>query len=1226
MGRWLERVGHGVGALALPVVLAVTATAGAAGIPVYHDPPDIKPLTHAPALAPLPTPPAIPLAQSGTFPDVLVDDAGTAHIVWNDGRGDADDATMYCRLKRGATSCDGPPVQLLWNKSYGNGDSPAFNVDNQGPRILQVGDQLVVLSQRYPTGSEKPDGTSSSNTVLAWTSSDGGQTWTEPAIQGRWALGQVGLVPSGDELRIVNLGEDPLCPGMCVEEYRSGEYNGAGTDLATGKDQAYYATLAVTNGIPTGAWGDLSNQIFLRRWNGTGSLMDAGAWTQSPPVPGNEPSLAGGRAGLWLMHRAAPGPSAQRQPFVVRSIADRGGTLVPGAPTTVSTTDDVMFGRLAQDADGRLLTAWEQRQGRAPGVRLRTTDRPATAPVRSAPGAAARTSRAAKPAPVPAGSDALSPGAFGPAQTLIAGAENGQIALAATGDGGGFAVVNHTGGINAAGQIVATAFGAPGATNKPGLGQLPGGAATGKRCDTVAFGSFDIKAPSCLYHGLGANATKFTTGAEVDLFGLKLIPDVGSKLVIDPKALRLDVIGQLTVLVRTPVVGDVVLWHGKLNVDLSAARPGTILFDFPIGEYAANILGFPLGADIKVRLEKDGVHIPMSLQLPPALLGASAQTEFVADREGGLHLNSLHLHLGPVPLGAASLDKFDLVYEPSQQVWQGDGQLTIAGFGSIAASATFKMGAFNGATIDINPKPPVVIGPFVYLLEAGGGFTVDPLHIEVQGTVGGGGAIENEAPVKVHGKLTADFPRTGPGQFALTGDVSLFDFQLAIGQLRYQTDGYADFHVDLHQDFAVLTLNGVFDGFIDATTGDAAAGFSGSVCINFGWPCLAGASLSGAVSSKGLAVCGGASIGDFGGAFPQGPDGKPLVPPDITKGGGFSIGVKFPLKDLDDAGKAIASAGLFGPVVGAAIVLDHIRTPCHTDDYHVPPPRPRQAGGGVNLSVNVPGGTPSQTILVSGTDGLPAVDLVSGVTTIPGATADQRAIKSPGGLSLAVPDANAVLFVLDAPKAGTWTVTPRAGSPGVKEIKQSSGYRVATPKATVRTRGRLHSLAYRIGDLGDGQSVRFVESGAFGSRVVGTATRAAGTVALPAGTLAAGPRTITAEIQKDGMTTDKKVVARYVAARPPVPRAVTGLKVVRHGTTFTVTWRRAAAGAARQQVKLTGAHGTRLLTLVGATSRAARFSGVRADERVTVEVVGLTKLMVRGAAVRTVSHGTRRTR
>ncbi len=1213
MGRSPATRGLRAGAIALVTAALVPAAAQAAKVPSYRFPADVEVVRKAPAKAPLPLPPAIALATSGTFPDALVDAAGTAHIVWNDGRGDDADAAVYCRLKRGAPACDGPPIPLLWNKTYGPGDSPAFNIDNEGPKIVRIGDQLVVFSHRYPTGSEKPDGSgTSSQTVVAWSSTDGGTTWSDASIVGRWALGQMGVVGAGDKQRIVNLAQDPLCPGMCVEEFRSGEYSGAAANLATGPDQAYDATLAVTDGLPTGAWGNLLHQITLRRWTGNGSLVDPGTWTQSPPLPGDEPSLAGGPGGLWLMHRAAPAGTG-RQPLVVRPVAREGDTLTPGAPTTISTTQDNKFGRLAQDATGNLLAAWEQRDGPSPGVRLRAGER-------------APTGAPAPPRATRAAGDDLSPaGILGPARRLIAGSDNGQIALAAAEDGGGFAVLNHTGGINQPGQIVATGFGTPDATKKLGLGRLPGTAATGKRCDTVDFGSFDVRARGCFYNGLGADSRKVSTSGEVDLFGLKIIPDVGSTLIIDPAALQLHVVGQVRVLVRAPVVGDVTLWHGKLDVDLKAARPGSVLFDFPVGDYAANILGFSPAANIKVVLQKDGVHIPMSLKLPPAFFGASASTEFVADREDGLKLTSLHLHLGPVPLGAASLDEFDLLYEPGIESWRGKGAVTVAGFGGIEATAAFKRGAFDEATIAFSPNPPVTIGPFVYLLRADGGFRVDPLHIEIGARIGGGAAVDGKSPVIVNGKATADFPQGRPGQFAILGDVSLLGFDIAEGRLRYQTDGYADFAVDVHQDFAVLDLNGHFDGFVDAAAGDAAARFNGSVCLSFGFPCIAGASLSGSVSKRGLAICGGASVGDFGSAVPKDPlTGRPVLPPDATKGDSVSAGVVFtPLESLRNASATIAAAGLAAPIVGAAIVADHLRLPCHAEALSVPPPRPRAAGGAAGRAVDVSGGLPTKTVYVRSDEGMPSVDLVNGDTRMTGPTAGQGGLRQPGGVALPLPDAHAVAFVLDKPAAGTWTVVPREGSPAIAEIRQADGYRAAAPTATVRTAGRRRSLGYRIKDLGSGQSVTFIESGSYGSRTLGTATRAAGTLPLPASGLPGGRRTITAETVKDGVVTDRKVVARYVAPRPPGPAAVTGLRVLRRGTTLTASWRRASAGAARQLVRVTGVRGTRLLVLVGAKARSARFAGVRADERVTVEVTGLTRTMGRGRTVRTISAGSR---
>ncbi|WP_354701531.1 hypothetical protein [Paraconexibacter sp. AEG42_29] len=1219
----IGRVGRRGAAALLPALIAGLAsplgTAGAA-VPTYKDPPTIVAPTRAPQQQPPPTPPAVPLSTGGVFPDTLIDEAGTAHIIWTEGRGADADATVYCRLKRGTSSCDGAPVQLLWNKEYGPGDGPELNIDDLGPKIIRIGDQLVVLSHRYPTGSTKPDGTTSSDTVVAWVSSDGGQTWSDPSIVGRYQLGELGLIGTGDGVSILNFGNDPLCPGTCVEDLRSGEYSGAGGNLETGPGQGYHATMAVTKGIPTVAFADLQNQIFLRRWNGAGSAADPANWSVSAAVPGDEPSLAGGPAGVYMLSKAPSAPAGQRPPLVIRPVVDAAGGLAAGAATTVSTSDDVKYGRLAQDDQGRLLASWQQKEGAKPGVRLRVSD--TTAPPASGARAALRQKQ---PAALPVGSDVVPAGIFGPAQTLLAGRDAGQIALAAARDGGGFAVMNRTGGVNQVGEIVATGFGTSVPTGLPGIADIPGGGTpTGKSCETIDFGSFDIKGLTCLYHGTGADAKKVSTRGEVDLFGLKFIPDVGSTLIIDPTKLRIDVVGQVKVLVRAPVIGDVVLWHGKLNVDLSAARPGSVLFDFPIGEYAANILGFSPAANIKVRLEKDGVHIPMSLKLPPAFFGASASTEFVADRATGLRLTSLRLKLGPVPLGAATLENFDLSYNPAQELWKGDGALSIAGAGRIAANTEFKAGQFNGATIKFDPDPPILIGPFVYLLRAGGGFTVDPLHIEVEGSVGGGAAIAGKSPVRVDGKLTADFPRDGPGKFAINGSVKLLDFEIATGRLRYQTDGYADFLVETRQDFAVLTLNGMFDGFVDGTTGDAAASFNGQACINFGVGCLVGAGLSGAVSSKGLAICGNASLGDLGDTIPKGPDGQPIVPPNATKGGGISMGVQFTLEGLKDAVSTLAATPPIAvPFVGAGIVLAHTHIPCHTGDFRVPPPRPRQVGAGVDLNVNVAGGLPSQTILVTGEEGLPAVDLVSGGTTLTGATAEQRGVQTPAGTSIAIPNANAVLFVLSAPKAGTWTVTPRAGSPAVKSIQLSDGYRVARPTGVVRKAGRLRSLAYRVADLAAGQQVRFVETGTFGTRILGSATRPAGTLRLPAGALPGGPRTITAEIMKDGLTTDRKVVARYVAPRPPGPAAVSGLAVIRKGTTLTVTWRRASLGAARQLVKLTGAKGTRLLSLVGPTTRVARFSGVRADERVTVEVAGVTRTNVRGTVQRKVSAGAR---
>ena len=112
-----------------------------------------------------------------------MDNAGTAHIVWNQDGGDSPDQLRYCRLKRGATACDNPPASIAPDQP-GPFNSPAFNDDIAGPRILTIADGLIFLTHRYPNIVPKPDGTETDRTTYLYTSTDGGQTITGPAIVG----------------------------------------------------------------------------------------------------------------------------------------------------------------------------------------------------------------------------------------------------------------------------------------------------------------------------------------------------------------------------------------------------------------------------------------------------------------------------------------------------------------------------------------------------------------------------------------------------------------------------------------------------------------------------------------------------------------------------------------------------------------------------------------------------------------------------------------------------------------------------------------------------------------------------------------------------------------------------------------------------------------------------------------------------------------------------------
>ena len=1150
--------------VAASLVALLAPPADARRTPVYNDPPTYHGPKHSPGTKPPKPPPKGPVVQlssAGTFPDVLVDEAGTSHIVWNEGRGDDSDATRYCRLPRGATHCDGDPATLTWDKGYGSGDSPQFNTDNLGPKVVRVGDQLVILSQRYPTGASRPDGSQGSSNVIAWTSQDGGRNWNGPAIVARHNLGDLVVVGPDEDPTIVNFGVDPLCDapgpsGMCVQAIKSGQYAKDDHNFSTDSDENYNPTMALgPDGFPVLAVTDLSGRILVRRWKGGGDVADPGNWSTSPKFAGMESELAGGPAGTYLLERPSFG-----KPLEVRKLATRAdGTATPEGASAVSGAR-AQFGELAEDPAGRLLATW---QDGAKGVQLRTALPP---------------SAGKKPK-------------FAAAQTLIPGAGNGQLAIDATADGGGFVALNHTGGVNAEGVIEAVGYGPQTKTGKPGIADLPGGgrASSSTTCQKVKFGSFSVDASQgCFLNGKGKNRNVVVTGGEVNVDGVRIVPDDGTKLVIDPVKLRLDTTGGAArVIVSAPGVGDVVLWHGELHRDLSGVRPGASLFEFPAGDFNPDVFGFPIPGNIPVRLERDGVHIPVDLELPKAFGGFSGHAELIADKQRGLHIDSLHIHIGPVPLGALVIDHIDLDYAGASDTWDGDGAVTVLPGGQLQAHATFVMGDFKGASIFFTPNPAIVIGPFVYLLKIGGEFMTDPVHIGASALIGAGAAVNGTSPVNVDGKFEMTFPANGPAEFKMSGSVNVFMFGIGDGFLRFFTDGYADFGGHTGLSFGPLSVDANMAGFVDAPTGKFGANLDGTVklCLKIGpfRPC-AGAGADVALSNAGFAACARLKLPD-----------PPAGPGDLTGG------IEYPWADFDPS-------VLVSPLLATKSLLEHARIPCSTSKFKVVPPRARVARAGGGVSVSVAGGLPSETLLVEGDGGTPNVTV-----TGPGGASFSSDAPGAAGYVASLEGVDAAYVVLTKPAAGDWTVTPNDGSVAVKRVQQSTGYVPATVKAHLGGKGRKRTVAYRVANGGNGQRIEFVEKGAFGTHVLGRASGAHGTLRFKPADAKGGKRTVTAMVQHDGMVTDRKRVGTYVAPGPVRPHAVRRLRAKRARTTVTVSWR-GVAGAGRYAIKLRGSHGTQVGRLVSSRTHTVKFKHVRIDERELVQVRAVSRLGRIGSA------------
>ena len=1154
---------HALPALLL-LLLALAPAADAARRPQYNDPPSYQGPRRAPATRPAPEPangPTVTLSGLGRYPDLLVDEAGTAHIAWTENRGDdAPDVARYCRLKRGATACD-TEATLQWEKSYDTGDFPGANQDNGGPRIVRVGEQLVIFSKRYPTIGEKPDGASSS-TTLAWTSEDGGTSWRGPAIVGKRDLGNLVVVGPAEDPTILNFGFDPLCeaPGpsnACIQAYKSAQYSRDSGNLTTDRDENYSATMALDETrLPVAAVSDLARNVLVRRWSGNGSPLDPAQWSANK-FPGNDSELAGGPAGAFLLSR--PGFSG---PFEVKKLNRQpDGTMTPGLPVKVTDDDGSALGELAQDPAGRLHAAWSNTSFGAPGVKLRST----TAAAGANPD-------------------------FAPTKTLSDGMANGQLTLDAAADGGGFVGFNHTGGVVNEGEVRAVGFGQQASTGQLGLGDLPPGSGSiDESCRRARFGSFTVDAAEgCFLNGTGANRDVVVTAGEVQIQGLRIIPDPDCKLVIDHKRLRIDTIGGYAkVLVTAPGAGDVVLWHGPIHRDLSSARPGSNLFEFPAAEYPdAEIFGFDIPSNIPVRLENDGVHIPIEVTLPKAFGGFTGKAELVSDSQRGLHPDSLTIHIGPLPIGALVVESMDLFYTGGN-VWGGPAAVSVLGKGRIDLTARFVEGDFKGATASYTPGAPITIGPFVDLRRFGGGFFIDDTRLAANALVGAGAPIRGEPPITNDGDFTMLFPAGGPGKFAMTGDLKVVIFGVPQGTLKFSTDSYAEFGGQTHFDAGPLFVDAVMDGFVDDKTGQFGATLTGDIKVCFsidGSPEFCpGVGANAALSSVGFAACAEAEFD------PPGP-----VEP-IKQTGGFAY-----RWDQFDGGFGSALTSNF---------LTAIRTPCSTEGFTVPRPQAKKAQAGGGTVVSVPAGVPSYTIALEGDGGVPRVAVAG-----PNGFAFNSDDVSPAAYMVKPRGMNAGYVVLNRPAAGNYTITPLDGSPAIKQTLVSSGFTPATlAGAKLGGRGRSRSIAYRIRNLGHGQRVTFIETGRFGTGIIGSVAKSRGTLRFKPADARGGRREVIALVEQEGFVTERKRVGFYTAPGPVRPRAVSRLRARRRGTSVTVSWKR-VPGASRYVVKLRGRRGTGTARFVAGRARSVKIPAVRKDDRITVEVRAVSSKLRLGAA------------
>src|SRR4051794_25866979 len=508
-------------------LLATLGTAAPAAASHVYRSPGYKGTRRIPHTLPAPIPTPIQLGV-GEKPQVLVDAAGTAHIIWNESRGNDADAIHYCRLKRGATGCDVSQL-LVPDGPTGPGGGPQYNSEYGTPRIFAVGNQVAIVTHRYPDPFSTPGGGTSDRSTWLFVSNDGGANFDPGVLAGNNEdTGEPTVFGPPDTQRI-GLISDTETAGTLFQEITGAKYETRTANL--GNDGVSTSLAPVGNSV-VAALNDLSEQIHVRQWSGQGDIYDTANWSEAT-VPGDDPRLAGGPRGTFLMSRPVAG-SGDRS-YDVRPVGAAGTTF--GAPHVLKGTSGAGVRDIFEDDSGRLLATY----------RLNATV-PELMQTSSADG-----KTWSKPLVLrKVGGD-----------TDIARTD-----MAAAADGGGFTVDQETPNLSE-GPINAVAFGNQAATGKPGLGNEPGGAAPPDvvdKCARVEFAAVDIQLPEgCLLGVKGKPDVKVAEGT-FKLNGLEIVPDAGSKILLNARAHTIDTVGKVRVELNAPDVPTIVLYHDELHI------------------------------------------------------------------------------------------------------------------------------------------------------------------------------------------------------------------------------------------------------------------------------------------------------------------------------------------------------------------------------------------------------------------------------------------------------------------------------------------------------------------------------------------------------------------------------------------------------------------------------------------------------------------------------------
>ena len=329
---------------------------------------------------------------------------------------------------------------------------------------------------------------------------------------------------------------------------------------------------------------------------------------------------------------------------------------------------------------------------------------------------------------------------------------------------------------------------------------------------------------------------------------------------IDPKQHLIKSSGQVSVVLRAPGIGDVTLFHGALSVQLSGdlADAGQQLFDFDVSPATSSLFGFGFEGSIDVQIAKDGsVQIPVSLKLPEYMGGVSAQALLKADNADGLEIESLHIGVDDLELGALEVKGLNIDYSRAGEQWTGHATLYVPGgspYFQIYADVEFDHGDFTMGNFNAGfGFPGVPIYTDTYFTGFSGSFDIHPDKRVFSGSADFGAIpTGDEYGIGVNGAVKVTFYNNGPVKVDVSGIGTVEGEQIASGDLIFQTDGVfvVTGNVDINAaDVAEYTAS--INANVDLPSKEFSASLTGELKV-FKLDLF---SAGGVISSKGAGAC-----------------------------------------------------------------------------------------------------------------------------------------------------------------------------------------------------------------------------------------------------------------------------------------------------------------------------------------------------------------------------------